>query len=259
MKSLHYILVGSLLLLGACKTAQKPVAAPQPPASSAPVMPKPVLNAVGITKPQLLKPGYTSMDDYIAKNVRYPDDAKKNNIQGTIIVSALLDTTGVLKEVKAENDLGHGTAVAAEKVVQSMSPMSPAGNNGKLVRFHMKLPVNFTIVKAFSLDSEEKLDKIYQSMPEIAAQYPGGNAERDKFIKANVKIPESLQTEGMVFVTADVEISGALTHVRVVKPGIPDIDAAAIQVVQAMPKWIPASTLGHPVKSQVVITVDMKR
>jgi len=257
MKSLNYILVGSLLVLGACKTSQKPVATP--PAASTPTMPKPVLNAVGVTKPQLLKPGYSSMDDYIAKNLQYPDDAKKNNVQGTIMVSALLDTTGVLKDVKAENDLGHGTAAAAEKVVQSMSPMSPAGNNGKVMRLHMKVPVNFTITKAFSLDSEEKLDKMYQNMPDIEAKYPGGATERDKFIKANVKIPASLQTEGMVFVTADIETTGALTHIRVVKPGIPEIDDAAIQVVKAMPKWIPASTLGHPVKSQVVITVDMKR
>ena len=258
MKSLNYILVGSFLVVGACKT-QKPAAAPPPPAASAPAIPKPVLNAVGVTKPQLLKPGYTSIDDYIAKNVQYPDDAKKNNIQGTIMVSALLDTTGVLKDVKADNDLGHGTAAAAEKVVQSMSPMSPAGNNGKVMRLHMKVPVNFTIVKAFSLDSEEKLDKIYQSMPEIAAKYPGGATERDKFIKANVKIPASLQTEGTVLVTADIETTGELTHVRVVKPGIPDIDAAAVQVVRAMPAWKPATTLGHPIKCQVVITVDMKR
>src|ERR1039457_3964415 len=110
MKSLNNILVILLLVFAGCKTAQKPAAATTaPPAAAAPTMPKPVLNAVGVTKPQLLKSGYSSMDDYIAKNVQYPDDAKKNNIQGTIVVSALLDTTGVLKDVKADNDLGHGT------------------------------------------------------------------------------------------------------------------------------------------------------
>jgi len=259
MKSLKNILVILLLVIAGCKTAQKPAAAPTAPSASTPTMPKPVLNAVGITKPQLLKPGYASLDDYIAKDLQYPDDAKKNNIQGTILVSATLDTTGVLKDVKADNDLGHGTAAAAEKVVQSMSPMSPAGNNGKVVRFHMKVPVNFTLNKAFSNDSEEILDKQYGQMPDIEAQYPGGAAERDKFIQANVKIPADMQVSGTIVVTADVEASGSLTHVRVLKPGIPDMDAAAIQVIKAMPKWIPAQTLGHPVQSQVVIMVDVKK
>lgn len=259
MKSLKNILVILLLVFAGCKTAQKPVASPMPPAASTPTPPKPVLNAVGITKPQLLKPGYASMDDYVAKNVQYPEAAKANNVQGTIMVSATLDTLGVLNNVKADNDLGYGTAAAAEKVVQSMSPMSPVGNNGKLVRFHIKVPVNFTLNKAFTNDSEEILDKKYGQMPDIEAQYPGGATERDKFIQANIKLPASIQAAGTVVVTADIETSGTLTHVRVLKPGIPDMDAAAIQVIKAMPKWIPAQTLGHPVQSQVVIMVDVKK
>jgi len=256
MKSFKHIGFALLLLSAGCKVTQKPQAEQPKPQ---PAIVKPVLNPVGITKPGLLNPGYSSMADYIQKNVVYPDQAKKNNIQGTVLVSATIDTMGVLTGVKAENDLGYGTAAAAEKVVQSMSPMTPAGNNGKVVRFHLKVPVNFTLNKAFTNDSEEKLDKIYGQIPDVGAQYPGGATEQEKFIQANIKLPPSMQTEGTVVVTADVEISGALTHVRVIKPGIPDLDAAAIQVVKAMPKWTPAQTLGHAVQSQVVIMVDMKR
>ena len=256
MKSIKHISFGMLLLLAGCKVAQKPQAEQPKPQ---PVVVKPVLNPVGITKPQLLKPGYSSMDDFIQKNVVYPDQAKKNNIQGTIMVSATLDTLGVLKDVKADNDLGYGTGAAAEKVVQSMSPMTPAGNNGKVVRFHMKVPVNFQLTKQFSNDSEEKLEKIYGQMPDIEALYPGGAAEKEKFIQSNIKLPPSLQTSGTVFIAADVDETGKLLNVRPVKPGIPDLDAAAVQVIQAMPKWTPAQTLGHPVKSTVVIDVEMKR
>ncbi len=260
MKSLKNILLLAILALAACNAPKKTqTGATQPAPTEVKPVAKPVLNPVGLTKPELLKPGYTSMADYCQKNVVYPDQAKKNNIQGTVIVSATLDTMGVLTGVKADNDLGYGTAAAAEKVVQSMSPMSPAGNNGKVVRFHIKVPVNFEQPKQFTSDSEEKLEKIYGQMPDVEAQYPGGAAEKNKFIQNNIKLPPSMQTSGTVFVAADIDENGKLSNVRPVKPGIADLDAAAVNVVKAMPNWTPAKTLDHPVKSTVVIDVEMKR
>ena len=62
--------------------------------------------------------------------------------------------------------------------------------------------------------------------------------------------------EGKVVVRATVAANGTLEKIEVKNPVDPILDAAAIEAVKAMPKWLPALQMGRPVKCNVNIPVN---
>ncbi|MBL7938686.1 MAG: TonB family protein [Flavobacteriales bacterium] len=91
-----------------------------------------------------------------------------------------------------------------------------------------------------------------ERMPE----FPGGNEAMMEFVVKELKYPEAARKagkEGKVFVGFVVDAEGAVTKV-VVKRGVdPAIDAEAVRVVSAMPKWKPGMDAGKPVAVEMVL------
>ena len=72
-----------------------------------------------------------------------------------------------------------------------------------------------------------------------------------EYLQKNVNYPRKARNrsvQGRVFVKFVVMKDGTLSDVDVVKPVHPLLDAEAIRVVQAMPRWEPARMDGTPVK-----------
>ena len=86
---------------------------------------------------------------------------------------------------------------------------------------------------------------------EVIPEYPGGTAAMFEFIQSNVTYPESAKDkgiEGKVFVQFVVEKDGSLSNIEVVRGINEDLDAEAVRVVKAMPKWTPGMNEGKPVR-----------
>ncbi|MBK9149678.1 MAG: energy transducer TonB [Saprospiraceae bacterium] len=89
------------------------------------------------------------MFEYIKKNLKYPEVAGINNIEGQALVQFIVEKDGSITEVKAVRDPGHGLGQAAVDVVESMNFMSekwtPGTQKGKAVRVLYTLPVKFKL------------------------------------------------------------------------------------------------------------------
>lgn len=88
------------------------------------------------------------------------------------------------------------------------------------------------------------------------AQYPGGDAARQKFIIENIVYPEDARkagTEGTVFVQFIISPTGKITNAKVLKGVSLSIDKAALEVVNKMPDWIPARKDNKPVSFEMTI------
>jgi TonB family protein len=86
---------------------------------------------------------------YIYKNLRYPEDARENEIQGQVVVLFVVEKDGSITEAKAVRDLGYGLGQAAVDVVESMNFMAekwtPGTQRGREVRVLYTLPVKFKL------------------------------------------------------------------------------------------------------------------
>lgn len=95
--------------------------------------------------------------------------------------------------------------------------------------------------------TNQKVFDTVEQMPE----YPGSMQAMIEFLQANMKYPEDAakqKVEGRVMVQFVVETDGSISDVHVAKQVFPSLDAEAIRVVQAMPKWTPGKEKGKVVR-----------
>ncbi|MBP5425709.1 MAG: TonB family protein [Prevotella sp.] len=110
---------------------------------------------------------------------------------------------------------------------------------------------------AEEIDTDNDAFNVVEQMP----QFPGGEIELMKFLSENVKYPEAAEetgTQGRVVAQFIVEADGSITNVKVVKKVSEEIDAEAVRVIKAMPKWKPGMQKGQPVRVKYTIPVTFR-
>ena len=116
-------------------------------------------------------------------------------------------------------------------------------------------------VKAEKSEEENDTDNDAFNVVEQMPEFPGGAAEMMKFLSENVKYPEAASkagTHGRVIAQFIVEADGSITNVKVVKKVSDEIDAEAVRVINAMPKWKPGMQKGQPVRVKYTIPVTFR-
>lgn len=91
--------------------------------------------------------GMTAFYAYLQKSVKYPQEAKKNNVQGKVFVSFIVETDGSLSNVKVERSLGSGTDEEALRVLEESPKWIPGIAKGKPVRVKYNIPISFSLGK----------------------------------------------------------------------------------------------------------------
>ena len=92
--------------------------------------------------------------------------------------------------------------------------------------------------------------KVYDTVDQMP-EYPGGMQAMIEFLQTSMKYPEDAakqKVEGRVMVQFVVETDGSVSDVHVAKQVFSSLDAEAIRVVQAMPKWTPGKNGGQVVR-----------
>lgn len=101
-----------------------------------------------------------------------------------------------------------------------------------------------------------KQDRIYCDIPYTYPSFPGGQEALLQFLKENVQWPDTEScVQGRVIVSFVVETDGSLSGIKVVKSLDPLFDKEALRVVKSMPKWIPGTQNGQPVRIKYAIPV----
>ncbi len=148
--------------------------------------------------------------------------------------------------------------------------------------------------KAFvSTTSTSDDDKIVE-VPEVLAEYPGGQSEMWKWLMINIKYPPMARdwgVSGRVHVQFVVEKDGSITNIKTLPApagkGLNEISVMgkstnaeetteelerkeneakarqaledeAIRVVKAMPKWTPGSVKGQPVRTKFILPISFR-
>ena len=104
-----------------------------------------VLEIFDVHKPPSFPGGEAELMRYLAKNTQYPDLAKEANIQGTVVLTFVVDKNGDITDVAILRDLQGGCGKEAMRVVKNMPRWSPGEANGHNVRVRFTLPVKFKL------------------------------------------------------------------------------------------------------------------
>jgi TonB family protein len=81
---------------------------------------------------------------YVARNLRYPTEARMKGIEGKVFVEFVVNTDGSI-EVTGISGIGAGCDLEAMRVVQTSPAWTPGKNDGIAVRQKMVLPITFSM------------------------------------------------------------------------------------------------------------------
>jgi TonB family protein len=87
--------------------------------------------------------GVQAMLQYLVANIKYPHEAKQDQIEGLSVISFIVNPDGALSDYKIVKRLGYGTDQEAIRVLQTMPLWKPGKRNGKPVRVKYTLPIRF--------------------------------------------------------------------------------------------------------------------
>ena len=125
----------------------------------------------------------------------------------------------------------------------------------------MRANVQKKVVKTTKVTKKTSAtDKVYEVCEQMPI-FPGGDAALMKYLSENVKYPAlaiKAQEQGRVVVSFTVEKDGAISDVKVARSVTPSLDAEAVRVVKAMPKWTPGKQDGQPVRVRYNVPVSFK-
>ena len=112
-----------------------------------------------------------------------------------------------------------------------------------------------------TMDLTENADGEVFSVVEDEPEFPGGVEALYKYLAENIKYPvlaKEKGTQGRVYVTFVVEKDGSVTDAKVLRGVSEEVDAEALRVINAMPKWKPGMQQGVPVRVQYNIPIIFK-
>ncbi|HRF41000.1 MAG TPA: energy transducer TonB, partial [Saprospiraceae bacterium] len=89
------------------------------------------------------------VDDFFSKNMRYPALARENGVQGTVIVTFVVEKDGSMSDIKLVRDIGAGCGQEALRLVNLMQEQglrwTPGQHQGNTVRVQYNLPMMFKL------------------------------------------------------------------------------------------------------------------
>jgi len=115
------------------------------PADTTPVKNGPIFTAVE-KSPQFVG-GITAFYRFLTSNIRYPEAMRKNNIQGKVFLTFVIERDGSLSDIKSLRDVGYGSAEEAIRVLSISPKWEPGVQNGRTVRVQYTVPISFALDK----------------------------------------------------------------------------------------------------------------
>lgn len=95
--------------------------------------------------PQFAEGGDKGLLNFLANNIKYPAQAKDGNVQGRVIISFIVTSTGEVKDFVVLKGIGSGCDEEAIRVLKNMPPWIPGMLQGEKVNVRVSLPVNFVL------------------------------------------------------------------------------------------------------------------
>jgi TonB family protein len=187
---------------------------------------------------------------------------KKSSSRRLLKLIALVPIVGIALALNAKTvtDVVY-TNDAAKELVKSefkadtiQTPNPPLSNDG--AASFKTLPY---IIEGEEADGDAK-DKVYDVVEEMP-QFPGGIGKMMEYLAVNLRYPKEAEEKGLqgrVIANFVIEPDGSITNAKVVKPLDPALDAEALRLVNAMPKWTPGKQGGVPMRVKYTIPITFR-
>ena len=212
--------------------------------------------------------GMAECQKFLIKNIQYPVEAMKNDVQGRVVIQFTVKKDGSISDAKVARSVDPLLDKEALRVVNAMPKWKPGMHEGKAVNVTYTIPVAFKLQgdnadsKAAATPREEGMDEngVYMVCDQMP-MYPGGMQELLKYLQKNIQYPQDAKEKGIhgrVIVQFIVEKDGNIKDTKVIRGVDSSLDNEALRVINAMPKWEPGKHNGEAVSVKYTVPVAFK-
>ena len=87
--------------------------------------------------------GYNSIIKFVQENIKFPAEAKENNVHGRLMLSVVVEKDGSLSDITVKKGLGYGLDEEIVRIIKMMPKWQPAQHKGKTVRQSQTIVIPF--------------------------------------------------------------------------------------------------------------------
>jgi len=101
----------------------------------------------GLSGKEVTECSIQNINSYVATNVKYPKEAKKKGVEGTVFVSFVINTLGNITDIEILKGIENGKLLEEEavRVVKTMTDWKSGKQRGKAVNVKYVLPIRFKL------------------------------------------------------------------------------------------------------------------
>jgi len=89
--------------------------------------------------------GETALMNDLIGAIKYPEEAKKNGVQGKVFVSFVVDEQGKVTNAKIERGVEASLDKESLRVVNGLKTWKPGKEKGKAVKVAFTIPINYAL------------------------------------------------------------------------------------------------------------------
>ena len=225
--------------------------------------------------------GMAGWNKYLMENLRYPTNAQRKGIEGTVIVAFVVNTDGTTTDIEILRSVGGGCDEEVIRIVKGSPKWTPGMQRGTPVRTRMRLPLRFILggtdtsrdstevsLNAVPLppatdgqDSTKENSEIFFDLVDTPPSPVGGLEAWSRHLSENLTYPTSARMKGIqgtVLVSFIVNTDGSIEGIELVQGIGGGCDEEAIHIIKISPRWSPGMIKGKAVRTRMKIPIRFK-
>jgi TonB family protein len=225
--------------------------------------------------------GMAGWNKYLSENLRYPPDAQRKGIEGTVIVAFVVNIDGTTTDIEILRSVGGGCDEEVIRIVKGSPKWTPGMQRGTPVRSRMRLPLRFMLggtdtsrestgvsLNAVPLpsatdgqDSSQEGAALFFDVVDTPPSPVGGFEAWSRHLSENLTYPTSARMKGIqgtVLVSFIVNTDGSIEGIELVQGIGGGCDEEAIHIIKISPRWSPGMIKGKAVRTRMKIPISFK-
>ncbi len=167
--------------------------------------------------------GDTTLHKFLSANIRYPERARRNHVEGKVLIKFVVNEDGRVSNVTVVRGVSPEIDAEAVRVIKLLPKFEPAKQSGKPVKIYFNIPVTF------------KLTSPPKEIKGTKKNYDTQNPSIVSFIMDNIfypQIPDHRHFEGRVTTEYTVDEEDEVTNLRITQSVSPEIDSEVVRIVK---------------------------
>jgi TonB family protein len=202
--------------------------------------------------------GDALLRNFVAEKIQYPEDARKDKVEGRVFVTFVVNSKGKVVSAKIAKGVDPSLDAEAIRVASLIPDWIPGRVHGEAVDVYYTIPVLFSLQPKIVSPLASNKDPVYLVVEEMP-EFPGGVKAMRKFIIEHLNYPLQPQMDkakGECVVAFVVRSDGKVENAKVVHGINPELDKEAIRVVSMLPVWKPGKKEGKPVNVACTVPIN---